>query len=169
MEVFITLIIIAVIIVLGYLFFKTLSRSTKRIVEVQENKSTYNAKYNTLMKHIQGLPLPKGVDVDLYYNDDSIIFLKDNNEIKISIDKINSIDTALGKDISGAGAAAGFLALGLTGAALGSTSTYMIISYTSNDENKSVVLESYNGFHAQKIEKDFKNRVLPKEKKQIEL
>lgn len=169
MKIIVYLIVIVIIAGLGYLLYKMMSSSGKRIVQIQNNKNMYNSKYNTLMKHIQGLPLPQNVDVDIYYNDDDIIFLRDNNEIKISMDKITSIDTTLGKDLSGTGAAAGFLTLGLTGAALGSTATYMIISYISNDETKYIVLEAYNGFHAQKMEKDFKNRVLSNEKKKFEL
>lgn len=116
------------------------------------------------LKHADGLPVVSGAIVKVCYCEDKIVFIKDNQEITISRDKITSIDCVTGKDIKAqqiSGAAAGkFLFGGISGAVIGSliaTTTYLVISYNSNGENKSVVLDTYvSGTFALKVQKDFK-------------
>lgn len=132
--------------------------------EQRETKEKYNPIYNSSLKHTSGLPLASGAIVKVCYCKDRIVFVYDKQEITILRDKITSIDCVTGKDIKAqqaAGAAAGkYLFGGLTGAFIGSllaTSTYLVISYKTNEEYKSVVLDTYvSGTFANKVQKDFK-------------
>ena len=171
MDVFIVSIIcLALIGGLGYLWYKGFKGSVKNQQAKNANKAKYNPKYTGQMKHINGLPLPQGVVIDLFYCEDKIIFKKDNQEISISKDKITSIETVTGKDIDTSGAVAGYLVFGLAGAVLGASTVYMLITYESEGEQKGITLDTYmSGFAPGKIVNDFKNSRTNTEVKQIEL
>lgn len=122
------------------------------------------------MKHINGLPIPQGVIIDVFYCDDKIVFKKDTQEISVAKDKITSIETVTGKDIDTTGAVAGFLVFGLAGAILGASTVYMLITYESEGEQKGITLDTYaSGLTPSKIVNDFKNTRTNTETKQIEL
>lgn len=171
MDVFIVSIIcLALIGGLGYLWYKGFKGSVKNQQAKNANKAKYNPKYTGQMKHINGLPLPQGVVLDLFYCEDKIVFKKDNQEISISKDKITSIETVTGKDIDTSGAVAGYLVFGLVGAVLGASTVYMLITYESEGEQKGITLDTYmSGFAPGKIVNDFKNTRTNTEVKQIEL
>jgi len=155
---------------IGFVLYKLFSSSAKQQREIKTNKEKYNPKYTGKMKHINGLPLPQGVVIDLFYCDDKIIFKKDNQEISISKDKITSIETIMGKDIDTGGAVTGFLVFGLAGAVLGSSTVYMLITYESEGEQKGITLDTYmSGFAPGKIVDDFKKTRTNTKTKQIEL
>lgn len=143
------------------------SRLKKKIAE------KYGAKFYSTLKHIEGLPIVGGVMVDVYYTPNKIIFIKDQQEIMVNTEKVKSVDVATGKDIKSqqaTGAIAGNLILGgLTGALVGSliaTSTYLIITYESNDEVKSIILDTAaSGTFALNVQKDFKKNLPQKKRK----
>lgn len=116
------------------------------------------------LKHVSGLPLAKGLMVEMFYGPEKVTFKKDGQEFNISRDKITGIDVVLG-DGSGrkalGGAASGkYIAGGTTGAVVGALAaidTYLVISYTSEGKSKSVRLgTAASGTFATKVEKDFK-------------
>lgn len=121
------------------------------------------ATMNATLKHTEGLPLAPGVLVDVYYGPERIAFVKDKQEISISTNKITSIDCVTGQNIKSqqmAGAATGkYVFGGMTGAVIGSlvaTTTYLVISYTSEGKDKYVMLDTYvSGMFARKVQKDF--------------
>lgn len=164
------LIIVALIAIPCFIFYKAIKTSNNAQKIKSANKVKYNPKYTGQMKHINGLPLPQGVVLDLFYCEDKIVFKKDNQEISISKDKITSIETVMGKDIDTGGAVTGFLVFGLAGAVLGASTVYMLITYESEGEQKGITLDTYmSGFAPGKIVDDFKNTRTNTEVKQIEL
>ena len=100
----------------------------------------------------------------VYYGPEKVVFKKDKQEISIARSKITGIDCVTGKDIKSrqlAGAATGkYLLGGMTGAVIGSlaaTTTYLVISYTSDGRDKYVMLDTAaSGTFALKLQKDFK-------------
>jgi len=128
------------------------------------NKKKFGATKSNALKHVAGLPYAQGTIVEVYYGDNGFVFLKDGQEVSVSMDKITSIDCVYGKDVQtqmASGAVVGKLVLGSTvGALIGAaaaTTLYMVISYKSNGERKSVVLDTaFSGSFASKTEKAFK-------------
>ncbi len=124
------------------------------------------------LKHVSGLPLAKGLTVEMFYGPDKIVFKKDGQEISVARDKVTGIDFVTG-DGSGrkalAGAASGKYVAGGAGAAVGALAaidTYLIISYTSEGKNKSVKLDAAgSGLFPSKVAKDFQKTYRPKREK----
>ena len=114
------------------------------------------------LKHTEGLPIAKGVPVEVYYGPEKVVFKKDKQEISIARSKITGIDCVTGKDIKARQVAATgkYLLGGMTGAVIGSlvaTTTYLVISYTSDGKDKYVMLDTAaSGTFALKVQKDFK-------------
>lgn len=157
---------------ISYRGFKK-SKAAKRAKEV--TASRLGATMSGTLKHVSGLPIAKGLTVEMFYGPEKITFKKDGQEISIARDKVTGIDLVLG-DGSGrkaiAGAASGKYVAGGAGAAVGAMAaidTYLVISYTSEGKNKSVKLDaSAGGLFPSKVAKDFKKTYRPKRTK-IEL
>ena len=115
------------------------------------------------LKHTSGLPIAKGVFIDVYYCPDKFVFKKDGQEFTIAREKITSVDVVTGQNIKSqqmTGAATGkYLFGGTTGAVIGSlaaTTTYLAVSYTSDEKAKCVLLDTASsGMFALKVQKDF--------------
>lgn len=152
-----------------YRYFSARKKAQKTRLEI--NKATMSG----TLKHVSGLPIAKGLTVEMFYGPEKITFKKDGQEISIARDKVTGVDLVLG-DGSGrkaiAGAASGKYVAGGAGAAVGAMAaidTYLVISYTSEGKNKSVKLDaSAGGLFPSKVAKDFKKTYRPKRTK-IEL
>lgn len=171
MEFMIWIVIIAIFAGVGYFFFKIFKTSFARIGEIEKNKSEFNSREHGTLKHFSGLPLPKNVYVDVMYNDDKIIIKKDNTVITVARDKILSIDSTSGENIrnQAAGAVAGNYLIGGTGGALIgaiiSTKMYLVISYSSNGEDKYIILdEADSGFFSSRLINNYKKTAEHKER-----
>lgn len=146
---------------IAYLLYKHFSAKKQA---KKKRLTRYGATESGILKHTDGLPLAKGVLVEVYYGPEKIVFKKDKQEISIARNKITGIDCVAGKDIKGqqlAGAATGKYVLGgMTGAVIGSlaaTTTYLVVSYTSDNKYKYVILDTAaSGMFALKVQKDFK-------------
>lgn len=152
---------IALMLFIGYTGYKSASKQKQATERVKER---LGATMSATLKHTDGLPLAKGVFVNVYYGPEKIVFKKDKQEISIARAKINSVDCVTGQNIKSqqmAGAATGkYLLGGTTGAIIGSlaaTTTYLVISYTSDGQRKTVILDTASsGMFALKVQKDFK-------------
>lgn len=151
-------VVILVIILVFYLVFKFLFKT-----QIADD-NTFDPKTHGhgVLIHTSGLPLPQGVFVDVSYNEERILFHKDNTNITISKDKIWSIDRTTGQALhdQAAGAVAGnYIVGGAGGAILGAiiaTKFYIVISYNSGGEDKYIVLDEANsGFFGSRLTKDF--------------
>lgn len=145
---------------IGYLLYKHFSKQKKAKKARLERRG---ATMNGTLKHVSGLPLAKGLMVEMFYGPEKITFKKDGQEFNISRDKITGIDVVMG-DGSGrkavAGAASGkYLVGGTAGAAVGALSaidTYLVISYTSEGQSKNIRLDTASsGMFPTKVAKDF--------------
>lgn len=142
----------------GYKKSSSAKRATERVAK------RLGATMTATLKHTEGLPIAKGVPVEVYYGPEKVVFKKDKQEISIARSKITGIDCVTGKDIKArqvAGAATGkYILGGMTGAVIGSlvaTTTYLVISYTSDGKDKYVMLDTAaSGTFALKVQKDFK-------------
>lgn len=149
------------------------SKAAKRAKAATANR--LGATMSGTLKHVSGLPLAKGLAVEMFYGPDKIVFRKDGQEISIARDKVTGIDFVTG-DGSGrkafAGAASGKYVAGGAGAAVGALAaidTYLIISYTSEGRSKSIKLDAAgSGLFPSKVAKDFQKTHHPKRTK-IEL
>lgn len=152
---------IALMLFISYKGYKK-SSAAKKATERISNR--LGATMSATLKHTEGLPIAKGVLLGVYYGPEKVVFKKDKQEISIARNKIKSIDCVTGKDIKAkqlAGAATGKYVIGGTmGAVIGSlaaTTTYLVISYTSDGKDKYVILDTANsGTFALKVQKDFK-------------
>lgn len=158
------IIVIGLIIAVCYGLIRFIGKCASRAKEQSDMKDKYNSIYYAMLKHIDGLPLIQGSLVDVMYCADKFVFVKDNQEISVSLDKVIDVDNVTGKDIKSQqaqGAAAGALVFGgLSGAVIGSlaaTTTYFVISYKSNDEIKSIIFDCSSSFFGIKVKKHFKN------------
>lgn len=164
-----TALYLAYIIYFLYRYFSTRKKAQQTRLDLR------GATMSGTLKHVSGLPLAKGLTVEMFYGPERITFKKDGQEINIAREKVTGIDLVLG-DGSGrkafAGAASGKYVAGGAGAAVGALAaidTYLIISYTSEGQKKSVKLDaSAGGLFPSKVEKDFKKTYRPKREK-IEL
>ena len=157
---------------LAYISYRGHKKS-KRAKRAKEATATrLGATMSGTLKHVSGLPLAKGLTVEMFYGPEKITFKKDGQEINIAREKVTGIDLVLGDD-SGrkafAGAASGKYVAGGTGAAVGALAaidTYLIISYTSAGQKKSVKLDaSAGGLFPSKVAKDFQKTYRPKREK----
>ena len=157
------IIVLVLAVYVAYAFYVFKKHSTAKKKTTEQRLSQYSATMSAQLKHTSGLPLAAGVPVTMYYGPDKIVFKKDKQEISISREKITSIDGVTGKDIKSkqlSGAAAGkFLLGGTAGAIIGSlvaTTIYLVISYTSNGENKYIILDTaMSGSFYLNVQKDF--------------
>lgn len=157
------IIVLVLAVYVAYAFYVFKKHSTAKKKTTEQRLSQYSATMSAQLKHTSGLPLAVGVPVTMYYGPDKIVFKKDKQEISISREKITSIDGVTGKDIKSkqlSGAAAGkFLLGGTAGAIIGSlvaTTIYLVISYTSNGENKYIILDTaMSGSFYLNVQKDF--------------
>lgn len=107
-----------------------------------KNAQRFGATIVGSLEHINGLPVAKGVELDVYYAPEKIIFKKDGQEIVISKSKITSIDR---------------ISKGFT-KRVGHRipKTVIDISYINNGKNKHITLDaSLDSLFALKIEKEF--------------
>lgn len=175
MQVFIWLIVIAFIAGVIAFFVKVLSHSTKEIIKQSEDKGRFNASITSNMKHVNGLPIAKGMMTTVYYCPTKLVFVAGEQEFTLDKSRIQSISTATGSDISSkvTGAAAGALIFGgLTGAVVGSlmgATLYFIVVYEKNGEIKSILLDTDMSIHNANRIKDKFNSEKGIESKQIEL
>lgn len=155
------LLIMAVYIIYGVcLIHKYVSKGKK---DKQLKMEKYGATLTGTLKHTSGLPIAKGVFIDVYYCPDKFVFKKDGQEFTIAREKITSVDVVTGQNIKSqlmAGAATGkYLFGGTTGAVIGSlaaTTTYFAVSYISDGKDKCVLLDTASsGMFAIKVQKDF--------------
>lgn len=152
------IVICAIIVIAGICKIVDLTNESKT------KKEKYGAAKKGYLKHIEGLPLAGGVFVDTYYCPDKIVFVKENQEISIAMNKIISIDCTQGSDIKSqkaTGAIAGkYILGGLSGAIIGSlaaSTTYFIITYKSDDEIKYIIFDvDASSNFAYSVKKDFK-------------
>ena len=162
-----------------YLLYKSIVMSNNRKEKIEQQKEEFNAIERAELKHTSGLPFPEGVTVEVLYGSDKITFVKNDQTATINNEQIRSIDVITGKDLKSniaTGAIAGkFVLGGLAGAAIGallSTSTYLVIGYESNNENKAVILDTaMSGMFSTKLQKFFKSNYNSNDndKKNIEL
>ena len=144
---------------IGYFLYRYFSARKKA---QQARLDLRGATMSGTLKHVSGLPLAKGLMVEMFYGPDKIVFKKDGQEISVARDKVTGIDFVTG-DGSGrkalAGAASGKYVAGGAGAAVGALAaidTYLVISYTSDGQNKSVKLDAAgSGMFPSKVAKDF--------------
>lgn len=149
------------------------SKAAKRAKETTATR--LGATISGTLKHVSGLPLAKGLMVEMYYGPEKITFKKAGQEISIAREKVTGIDVVTGEG-SGrkafAGAASGKYVAGGAGAAIGAAAaidTYLVISYTSEGQNRSIKLDTAaSGLFPTKVAKDFQKTYRPKREK-IEL
>lgn len=136
----------------------------------------YDPIYHAMLKHTDGLPIAQGAETNTFYCEDKFVFVRDNKEVSVAMDKVLSVDWVTGKNLSSqqvTGAAAGALVFGgISGAVLGSliaTTYYLVITYKSNNEVKHIVMDCYlSGSFGSKVQKHFKENNCREEEK-IEL
>lgn len=68
-------------------------KAHKRMRQVERQAGKYGATYSTVLHHVSGLPLPKGIEMEMYYGPRCIVFKKDNQEFSLAREKISSIDS----------------------------------------------------------------------------
>jgi len=163
--------VMAYILVFAFAFgvFMLFYKSMKKSIQIQRSKENglikYSAIYAGLLKHIEGLPIASGSIIEFFYGKKNITFRKDNQEISLECNKINSMDLVLGKDVktqATTGAIAGkYLLGGLGGAVIGAmlaTTFYFIIAYNKDGESKTILLDSTGSdIPFKKILDDFKS------------
>lgn len=157
---FFLLTFLACVLLLGYCFHRR-QKAGKQAMAAKEKR--LGAIMSGVLEHISGLPLAKGVFVEVYYCPDRIVFKKDGQEIIVSRDKITGIDlvTTNSRSKAMAGAAMGRHLYGKKiGGVIGAMSTLipnLVISYTSDGKNKHISLDTGgNVSFATKVEKDFR-------------
>lgn len=152
---------------IGYFLYKYFSKRKKAQKARLERRG---ATMSGTLKHVSGLPLAKGLMVEMFYGPDKITFKKDGQEINISRDKVTSIDIVTGdgtaRKAMGGAATGKYVAGGTAGAAVGALAaidTYLVISYTSEGESKSIRLDTASsGTFPPKVVKDFQQTYHPK-------
>ncbi len=154
-----TLIVIYLIVKLFIYFVKIIAKDKKH---KQNMLDKYGATLSGTLKHISGLPVAKGVPVEVYYCADRFVFTRGEQEIIISREKITNVDVINGSTARQylSGAAAGKYVFGGTkGQLLGVAATaknYLVISYISNGKDKYVKLDTASSdIFALKVQRDF--------------
>lgn len=127
--------------------FMGIGKGVKGNIERAQTASEIHADIKGVAKHVSGLPMAQGVQVDVYAKKDGLVVKKDAQDVSLPAARIKDIDTVTGKDLQGqmAGAAAGALIFGMAGAAVGAltaSSKYMIVTYESKDgDTKYITLD----------------------------
>ena len=143
---------------------KSFINSSERKQTIEEQKQKFNAVDCAELKHNSGLPFPEGVPVEVFYGKEKITFKKDEQIATVDYSKIRSIDVITGselkKDVATGAIAGKYIIGGLAGAAVGAllaTSTYLVIGYESNNENKTIILDTaMSGLFSNRIQKFYK-------------
>lgn len=172
MGVFGTLLFIAFIGFCVWMICKSFIMAGERKQKVEEQKQKYNAVEHAELKHSSGLPFPQGVLIEVLYGSEKITFKKDEQTASIDSSKIRSIDVITGselkKDVATGAIAGKYIIGGLAGAAVGallSTSTYLVIGYESNGENKTILLDTaLSGLFSGRMQKFYKDKITQIEK-----
>lgn len=155
---------------LAYLIYLLRKHFSTRKKAKEIRLKIHNATMSGTLKHVSGLPLAKGLMVEMFYGPDKITFKKDGQEINISRDKVTSIDIVTGdgtaRKAMGGAATGKYVVGGTAGAAVGALAaidTYLVISYTSEGESKSIRLDTASsGTFPTKVVKDFRQTYHPK-------
>ncbi len=151
---------VALMLFVGYKGYKK-SKSAKNRKEIISSR--LGAALSGTLIHKSGLPIAKGLAVEVFYCPDKFVFKKDGQEVTVSREKVTSVDVIVAsgtarKALSGA-ATGKYVLGGKTGAVVGAATaikTQMVISYVSDGKNKSIVLDTANsGLFASKVKKDF--------------
>ncbi len=143
----------------------------RRKKEIERMKVEEGLICNLYLKHTAGLPIMEGLNCDIFCFKDKIEIKY--NEMKFNLDRERVRDVCLKTDIdiqkqyvsSSGGAIAGGLLFGPVGALIGgrtkqkkikNVSTYLIITYTNDDEIKYVGFDATNStLQANKFVKEF--------------
>lgn len=157
----------------GFIIFISVKKINKTNKDIMEFKSFMNSR----LGHIAGLPIARGVYIDIFCSKDKITFKKDNIVISLKCDKIKSVDIYNGSEVRQqaiSGAAFGKILFGGTGGAvvgsLASITLYLAITYKDDsDETKFIIFDaSSQGIFARKFVKTFNSNYLT-ERENIEL
>ena len=155
-----------------WLIFKSFVKSNERKQMIEEQKQKFNAIERAELKHSSGLPFSEGVPVEVFYGKEKITFKKDEQIATIDYSKIRSIDVITGselkKDVATGAIAGKYIIGGLAGAAVGAllaTSTYLVIGYESNNENKTILLDTaMSGLFSNRMQKFYRENFKQTEK-----
>lgn len=144
----------------------------ERNMYLKAQAETYLAIYYGAIKHFEGLPFAKSVNVNFFYGTDRLVFTKDNQEVSLDRGKIISMDIISGRDIKNqtiAGAVAGSLILGGIIGALVANGSCLVITYKREEETKFILLDTLgSNLPFLKLIKDFKENN-HRDKEKIEL
>lgn len=171
------IIVISTVAAVAYFVFLLCKLRAAQKNQNRRHLDRYGATMSGTLKHLSGLPLAKNLPVEILYCPDRFVFRKDTQEITVSMDKVTGIDVTTGqhtgrKAITGA-ASGKYVAGGAAGAALGALASIemlLIISYTSDGKNKSIIFDaSAGGTFPTKLEKDFRQKYPQKKAAVIEL
>ncbi|MCM1231963.1 MAG: hypothetical protein NC489_17730 [Ruminococcus flavefaciens] len=161
---FMAFLIFAVFVIgLSYVCYIGYKKSAAKKKEQDSNAEKFGADMYSTLKHVDGLPVAQGTLIDVYYGPDKFVFTKDGQEFVVAREKITGVDVVTGKDLKSqqlGGAAAGKIVFGgMSGAVIGTliaTTTYLVVSYISNDETKFIILDpAASGLFMSKVQKDF--------------
>ena len=155
-----------------WLICKGFINASERKQRIEKEKQKFSAVEMAELKHSSGLPFPEGVLIEVFYGNEKIVFKKDEQIATVSFSKIRSIDLVSGSELKrdvAAGAVAGkYILGGLAGAAVGAllaTSTYLVIGYESDGENKTILLDTaLSGLFPGRMQKFFKDNFKQTEK-----
>ncbi len=153
-------IFLVIIVGFGYFTVWCFKKAAENAERDKTLKTMYSASLTDTIIHKSGLPLAQNVIVEIAYGEDNIYFKYENNEIKLSRDKVVHIDTQVGGDFVG-GAIAGKAITGDSGAALAtaalSSVEYLVITYKAGNKLNRIILQNYGRSSVpRKIVKDFK-------------
>lgn len=158
-----SLLVMAAYVAFGVTLIVKYSKRKKAAKEMRLER--YGAKFSGTLKHTSGLPIAKGVMVEVLYCPDKFVFKKGSQEFIVAREKITSVDVVTGQHIKSqqmAGAASGkYIFGGTAGAVIGAlaaTSTYLAISYVSGGKDKSILLDTASSMtFASKAKKEFES------------
>lgn len=144
-------ILFAFVALMLFISYKGYKKSKARKDAANRTQTRLRATMNGTLTHISGLPVSKGVAVDVYCAPDKVVFKKGGQEIVVSRDKIVSADLVTTGNTTRkvlSGAAAGKYVAGKTGATLGALSAlvpHLVISYESGGKRKQITLDTNSG------------------------
>lgn len=154
---------IAIIVFFTYRGYKS---SKARKNSMKRTQSRLGAEMSGTLKHVSGLPIAKGVIVDVYCAPDKVVFKKDGQEVSVTRDKIVGADLVTTGNTTRkalSGAATGKYVAGKAGATLGALSALVpniVISYVSGGKHKQITLDtSPGGTFGAKLQKELSKGV----------
>ena len=162
--------IILIIIVIAIIVVAVVSAGKKEHKAKKVGEKLENVIQSGHLMHGSGLPgVPGNAELFGYVLHDELVFIKDSQEFSIKRENIISVDSVAGKEFSAGGAAVGYLAFGLVGAALGASTTYMVITFKSNDETKAVAFVDFKNKLCDEIKRIGKEQATNTSTERIEL